>query len=102
MKVHVTERIASGTRFAAPRLLEQLAAYRDETSEQPILGVAGIRIPISVEVGERIGSPPNGARIRLSAKTHAGRYPVFEGTLRVVPITALDSTLLLEGDYEVP
>jgi hypothetical protein len=102
MQVHVTERIASGSRFVAPRLLEQLAAYHDESSDPPVLDAAGIRVPISVEVGEHIGSPPNGARIRLSAKDHAGRYPVFEGTLRIEPITALDSTLLLEGEYEVP
>jgi hypothetical protein len=102
MNVHITERIASGTRVAAPRLLEQLAAYHDESSDPPILDAAGMRVPISIEVGERIGSPPSGARIRVSAKDHASRYPVFAGTLRVVPITALDSTLLLEGEYDVP
>jgi hypothetical protein len=102
MHVHLTEHLASGVRFAAPRLLAYLTAYLDESTDQPILNASGLRVPILIEVGERIGSPPNGARIRLNAKEYAWRYPVFEGTLRVVPITALDSTLLLEGDYEVP
>jgi hypothetical protein len=101
MDVHITERIASGARFVAPRLLEHLEAYRDE-SVSPVLDAAGLRVPVTIEVGEHVGSPPDGARIRLSAKDHAERFPVFEGTLRIVPVTTLDSHLVLDGRYEVP
>jgi hypothetical protein len=103
MKVRITEHIASGARFVAPRLIERLDAYRDDTAgEQPVLDAVGLRVPIAVEVGERVGSPAEGALIRLCAKEHAERFPVFEGTLRVLPITTLDSTLVLDGCYEVP
>lgn len=102
MHVQITERIASGARFVAPRLLERLEAYRDETGISPVLDAAGMHVPVAIKVGEQVGSPPDGARIRLSAKNHAERFPVFEGTLRVLPVTALDSVLVLEGRYEVP
>ena len=102
MHVQITERIASGARFVAPRLLERLESYRDETGISPVLDAAGMHVPVTIEVGEHVGSPPDGARIRVSAKDHAERFPVFEGTLRVLPVTTLDSTLVLDGRYEVP
>ena len=102
MDVHIIERIASGARFVAPRLLEQLEGYRDESGASPVLDAAGMHVPVTIEVGEHVGSPPDGARIRFSARDHAERFPVFEGTLRIVPVTTLDSTLVLDGRYDVP
>lgn len=102
MHVHLVEHIASGARFAGPQLLRQLAAYRDETAEAPVLDAAGVSVPVTIEVGEHIGNPADGARIRIGARDHRGRYPVFDGTLRIAAQTNLDSMLVLNGNYEVP
>jgi hypothetical protein len=49
-----------------------------------------------------VGDPPDGARIELRAVTGSAAFPVFDGTLRVEPIDAFTSRLVLAGRYSVP
>ena len=104
MDINLTERIASGAPRVRRVLLNKLAGYcdADAPGDPPVLDAAGIRVPVQVDVGDPVGDPPDGAAIRISARHHRSRYPVFSGTLRIVPIDTLTSKLTLSGQYEVP
>lgn len=103
MDLRLEAHIAAGAPFAAPVLVDGLAAYRDhDVDAGRELEAMGVRVPIVVDVSERLGNPPDGARVRLSAKDHAVLFPVFEGTIRIEPIDAFSSKLVLAGRYDVP
>jgi len=103
MDVHITEHIASGAGHVRRILLAQLAKYREEAHDDPpVLDAAGVRIPVLVIVGARVGNPPDGTQVKIAARRHRERFPVFTGTIRVVPIDSLSSELVLSGSYDVP
>jgi hypothetical protein len=103
MDVSLTERVASGAARVRRILLTKLAGYRDEAAgEPPVLDAAGMRVPVLVDVGNPVGDPADGAEIRISARRNRSRYPVFTGTLRIVPVDTLTSELTLTGRYDVP
>jgi hypothetical protein len=104
MDVNLTERVASGASHVRRVLLSKLALYREAEmpEDAPVLDAAGMRVPVAVDVGKPVGDPPDGAEIRISARRHRSRYPVFTGTLRIVPVDALHSELTLAGHYDVP
>jgi hypothetical protein len=103
MDVRLEERIAAGAPFAAPVLVDYLSAVRaGDADDERELEAMGVKVPIVLDVSERVGDPPNGARVRLNAKENAALFPVFEGTIRIEPIDAFSSKVVLEGRYDVP
>jgi hypothetical protein len=102
MKVHIIETVPSGAAFVAPILVSRLDALREQPDDAHALGALGISVRVAIRAGEHVGDPPDGARIELRAVTGSAAFPVFDGTLRVEPIDAFTSRLVLAGRYSVP
>jgi hypothetical protein len=103
MKLQLTEELASGAPFVAPVLVAWLESTRSHQSDARKLSSLGVSVPIAITVDATIGEPPDGAEISLQAHgTTSNVFPVFAGTLRVVPIDTFSSRLVLAGTYRVP
>lgn len=102
MRVHLEATLATAAQLVAPVLLARLDAYRAHPPKAYALAALRAQQPIAFIVRARVGTPPHGARIVISAKEHAQLFPVFDGVLRVEPRDMLSSRLVLEGSYTVP
>jgi hypothetical protein len=103
MKIQLFEDIGSGAPFVAPILVARLARIHDEPLGSHMLSSLGIAVRVAVEVGSAVGDPPDGAEISVQAQSGtAALFPVFEGTLRVIPVDTFSSQLVLSGTYRVP
>ena len=102
MRVHLEATLATAAHLVAPVLLARLDAYRADPPKSYALSALGAQQPIAFIVRAHVGTPPDGARIVISAKERAQLFPVFDGVLRVEPRDMLSSRLILEGSYTVP
>ncbi|HYZ15051.1 MAG TPA: hypothetical protein VE591_01570 [Candidatus Acidoferrum sp.] len=103
MEIRLVEPLATAAKLVAPVLLERLDAYAADPERNPVaLEGLRLRIPVALEVGERIGIPPDGARVRISAVHESRLFPIFTGTIRVERQDALTSRLELKGSYAPP
>jgi hypothetical protein len=103
MQIRLTEPVATAARLVGPVLVKRLDAYAAASpQDRPVLEGLRARVPIVLEVVDRLGIPPNGAVVRISAAHEAALFPVFAGTIRVVAVDALSSELVLEGDSTAP
>ena len=103
MQIRLVEPVATAARLVAPVLVQRLDAYAAAPPEERlVLEGLRVRISIEIEVLARVGTPPDGARVRIAAAHEAELFPVFAGTIRVMPVDALSAQLVLAGDYTVP
>jgi hypothetical protein len=102
MNVELSEPLASGAPFVAPVLTKRLRALHRDPAGAHTLSSLGVSINVRIEVGDTVGTPPDGAEIALAAAEGEAFFPVFHGTLRVEPIDTFSSRLVLRGTYEVP
>ncbi len=103
MKIQLFEAIASGAAFVAPILVARLTRIHADPLGPNALTSFGVTVQIAIIVGAIVGEPPDGAQVTLRAQSGtAAMFPVFEGTLRVVPIDTFSSRLVLAGTYRVP
>jgi hypothetical protein len=103
MKIQLFEEIASGARFVAPVLVARLTALHDDPAGSHALTALGVAVRIKLVVGALVGAPPDGAELVMQAQDGAAVFfPIFHGTLRVLPIDAFRSKLTLAGTYRVP
>lgn len=102
MNVKISERIDSGAPFVTPILVSQLDVLREQPEIGHSLGTLGVTVRIAIRAGERVGDPPDGARIEMQALKDTAVFPVFRGTLRVEAIDVFSSRLVLAGKYDVP
>jgi hypothetical protein len=103
MKVQLFEDIACGAPFVAPILVKRLRTLHRDPAGSYALTTLGVAIRVRIDVGATIGSPPDGASIELHAQSgSAAFFPVFAGSLRVLPIDTFRSRLALSGTYRVP
>ena len=101
MRVEIIEELATGAPFALPVLLHRLATLHTADTA-PVLAVGSTTVPVTIDTGDAVGSPPAGARIEIHARDDADRFPVFRGSLHIEPQGVLASRLILTGDYDVP
>jgi hypothetical protein len=102
MKIRLIETLASGAPYVAPMLVRRLASLDKDPSGSHALSALGATVKIALGAGEVVGEPPDGAWITLQALAGAAIFPVFHGTLRVEPVDAFSSRLVLAGHYSVP
>jgi hypothetical protein len=103
MKIQLSEDTACGAPFVAPILVARLTALQHDPSASHALSTLGLRVNVRITVGATVGDPPDGAAITMQAQREsAAFFPVFAGTLRVVPVDTFSSRLVLAGTYRVP
>jgi hypothetical protein len=103
VKIQLFEEIASGAAFVAPILVARLTKIREEPLGSHALSSLGVTVQVDITVGAPVGDPPDGAELEMQAQSGgAAFFPVFSGTLRVVPIDTFSSRLALAGTYRVP
>jgi hypothetical protein len=102
MKIRLIETLASGAPFVVPVLLRRLDALHKDPAGSHTLSALGATVKIALRAGDHVGDPPDGAHIDLQALEGAAAFPVFQGALRVEPIDAFSSRLVLAGNYRVP
>lgn len=103
MEVRLVEQLATAAKLVAPVLVERLDAYAAERDHDAIaLEGLRLRVPVRLEVEERVGVPPDGARVKIAAVHESGLFPIFTGTIRVEPQGPLTSRLVLTGSYALP
>jgi hypothetical protein len=103
MKIQLFEDIGSGAPFVAPILVARLIALHDDPSGSKALSSLGITVNIKLVVGSIVGVPADGGDLVMQAQSGAAAFfPVFHGTLRVVPVDSFSSKLVLAGTYRVP
>jgi hypothetical protein len=102
MKIRLIESLASGAPFVAPILVRRLDTLDRDPAGSHALSTFGASVKIAIHAGEHVGDPPDGAWITLQALTGPAVFPVFQGTLRVEPVDAFTSRLVLAGQYSVP
>lgn len=102
MKIRLSEPMSSGAPFVAPVLVRKLRALPKDPLGSHVLSVLGVATQIAIEIGNAVGTPPDGTEIHLHALDAPGAFPVFHGTLRVEPADAFSSRLVLAGVYQVP
>jgi hypothetical protein len=101
--VEIYEYLASGAGFVAPVLVKRLAGRREQLAEHQTLYSHGRDIEITINGGDPIGIPPNGAALSIRANSAPEDHQlVFQGTLQVEPNGALASCLVLVGEYSDP
>lgn len=103
MEIRLVEPLATAAKLVAPVLVKRLDVYAAER-EHGVLALEGLglRIPIVLDVGERIGVPPDGAHVKISAAHDSSLFPIFTGTIRVEAQDPLTSHLVLSGRYSPP
>ena len=102
MKIRLIESLASGAPYVAPLLVRRLDTLDNDPAGSHALSTFGATVRIAIRAGEHVGEPPDGAWISLQALAGPAAFPVFEGTLRVEPVDAFTSRLVLAGHYSVP
>jgi hypothetical protein len=103
MKIQLFEELATGAPYVAPILVARLRTLQRDPSGSHTLSSLGVTVQIKIAVGDTIGQPPDGADITMQAQSgSAAFFPVFAGTLRVMPLDTFRSRLALAGTYRVP
>jgi hypothetical protein len=103
MKIRLSEKVASGAPFVVPALLRRLDALHKDPAGAHVLSTLGATVQIELRVGAYVGTPCDGAEVDLHARDRLARaFPVFDGTLRIEPVDAFSSLLVLAGNYRVP
>jgi hypothetical protein len=103
MKIQLFEEIGSGAPYVAPILVARLQSLHDDPAASNALTSLGVTVQIRTIVGSLIGVPPDGAELVMQAQSGAAAFfPVFHGTLRVLPVDSFSSKLVLSGTYRVP
>lgn len=102
MKIRLSEPIASGAAFVVPVLIRRLDALPKDPAGSHVLRSLGAAVQIAIGIGDYVGDPRDGAEIDLHAREAAAAFPVFHGTIRVEPVDAFSSRLVLAGHYSVP
>ncbi|HTJ25597.1 MAG TPA: hypothetical protein VMA36_05460 [Candidatus Limnocylindria bacterium] len=103
MQIRLAEPVATAAPLVGPVLVQRLDAYAAASpSERLALEGLRVRVPIVLDVLERLGVPADGARVRIAAAHETALFPVFAGTIRAAAVDALSCELILEGDCTAP